>query len=545
MDLNRKARRHQLKAQSQPKRPLRQRVSEWMINTRRKIKNAIDQFINFLFNTTEQGGETRRWLFIIVSAGLWSFFAYINHPPHFGEDRFADFISYPFETLFHPEVFRHVLISGLTFWLAIQLAASYLDDVFELNDPNIAESYILKASLANRYQSIEVKEGKINRKKDSTIVRIGGPGLVRVHFDSAALFEKLDGEPTVITAEDGLIALDRFERLRRTFLLRDHIDETSIQAHTRDGIAVGADGVRIKFHIHREEMVDEKATKNQSPEKKKEKRIIPYPVVRSAVKTLVYDEKITKWINPISLRYEEGNASPEIPHPETLEITSLPIQEKIKEFISGKTLGEFLASISEVELQKRKEETIELETQALHLTGEFSVEENKDEKKDQDIAEGKFYTRDEITDLIYAGNDQQDKLKTGLELDWIDIGTWVLPENAKHIIEQHQEAWELSLENLTNRNPKNESKIKSANKVKYLRDFLQGLILEFETNRYSSENSETIRKLLFLYSQMLLQAQEIFRKSADPKEAKAPIPLSKVNHYLAKTLGTVRKAGSP
>jgi hypothetical protein len=86
--------------------------------------------------------------------------------------------------------------------------------------------------------------------------------------------------------------------------------------------------------------------------------------------------------------------------------------------------------------------------------------------------------------------------------------------------------------------------IKTENKVKYLREFLQGLILEFEINRYSSEKSETIRKLLLIYSQMLLQAQEIFRNNADQKEAKAPIPLSKVNHHLAKILGTVRKAGS-
>jgi len=543
MDLNRKTDNHS-KAQANPRMPLRQRISEGIINTRQKIKNAIDQFMNFLFNTTEQGGETRRWLFIIVCAGLWAFFAYFNHPPHFGEDRFADFISYPFEALFHPEIFRHVLVCALTFWLAIQMASSYLDDVFELNDPQIAESYILKASLANRYQGIEVKEGRISGKNDSTIVRIGGPGLVRVHYDSAALFEKLDGEPTVITSEDGLIALDRFERLRKTVLLRDHIDETSIKAHTRDGIAVGADGMKIKFHVHREEIPDNDSIDNQEDEISKIKKNIPYPIVRAAVKTLVYDEKITKWINPISQNYEDWTVPPDSPNPEVLKITSIPIQAKIKKFISERTLGEFLASISELELQKREEETIKLETQALHLTGETPLEVRNDENQEKDLSKGKFYTREEITDLIYAGNDHQDKLKTGLELDWIDIGTWVLPENSKQIFEQHQKAWELSLENITNRSSKTENKIKAENKVKYLQEFLQGLILEYEMNRYSSEKSEMIRKLLLLYSQMLLQAQEIFRNNTDPQEAKAPIPLSKVNHHLAKILGTVRKVSS-
>jgi hypothetical protein len=543
MDLNSK-KYNRPKAQIHPKPPLQDRVSAGVINTRRKVKNATDQFVNFLFTTTEQGGETRRWLFIIVCACLWAFFAYLNHPPHFGEDRFADFVSYPFEALFHPGIFRHVLVGAVTFWLAIQMAASYLDDVFELTDPQIAESYILKASLGNRYQGIEIKEGKIKGKNDSTIVRIGGPGLVRVHYDSAALFEKLDGEPTVITSEDGLIALDRFERLRKTVLIRDHIDETSIKAHTRDGITVGADGIKIKFHVHREGIPDNDSVDNQEDEVSKNKKNIPYPIVRSAVKTLVYDEKITKWINPISQNYEDGTTLPDSPYPEALKITSIPIQVKIKKFISERTLGEFLASISEVELQKREEETIKLETQALHLTGETPLEARNDINQEKDFSKGKFYTREEITDLIYAGNDQQDKLKTGLELDWIDIGTWVLPENSKQIFEQHQKAWELSLENITNRSPMTESKIKAENKVKYLREFLQGLILEFETNRFSSEKFETIRKLLILYSQMLLQAQEIFRNNTNPQEAKAPIPLSKVNHHLAKILGTIRKVSS-
>jgi hypothetical protein len=528
------------KAQDQGKKSLRKTISEGLQKAREKFKNAIDRFMNLLFNTTEQGGELRRWTFIGISAIIWAIFAYANNLPALGEDRFADFISYPFESLFHPEVFRHVLVSGLTFWLSIQIASSYLDDVFELGDPVIAESYILKASLANRYQRIEIKEGKIRGKIDSTIVRIGGPGLVRVHYDSAVLFEKFNGEPTVLASEDGYIALDRFERLRRTVLLRDHIDETSIEAHTRDGIAVGADGVRIKYHIHRDDLKPEKPNQDKKNKKAKEKPKIPYPIVRIAVKTLVYNEKVTKWINPISLRYEDEDTPPENPHPETLEITSNPVRGKLRNFISQRTLGEFLAAISQPELQKRLEETRELETEAMHLTGEIPVELDSEEEEKVTI-KGKFYTRDEITDMMYEGNSQHDKLQTGIELDWIDIGTWVLPENAQDIIKQHQDAWEQTLVNLTSGSPQAKRSIKAENKVKSLREFLRELTFEFEPHRYSGEKQDTIFKLLNIYSQMLLQTQEIFRKHPDHKAA--PIPLSKVNHYLAKILGRVKTPG--
>jgi len=502
----------------------------------KNFKHAVDQFMNLLFNTTKLGGEVRRWIFIVISALTWAVAAYINQPPAIGEDFFADFINYPFEALFHKEIFRHVLVSALAFWLAIQIAASYLDDVFELGDPKIAESYILKASLANRYQRIEVKEGKTSGKGESTIVRIGGPGLVRVHYDSAVLFEKFNGEPTVLTSEDGLIALDRFERLRKSVLLRDHIDETPIEAHTRDGITVGANGVRIKFFVHRDEPNPDKIDKDK-------KSKIPYPIVRSAVKKLIYDEKITKWINPISLKTEEKDTLPDIPHPEALEITSYPIREKFRNFISQRTLGEFLATISDVELQKRKEETEELETGAMHLTGEMPLESKAEEEKEKASIEGKFFSRNEITEMMYEGNDQQEKLKTGIELDWIDIGTWILPPNAQKIFEQHLEAWGLSLENITNRSSKVEKKVKAESKIKALQKFLNDLILEFETHRYSNNKSETTRLLLDLYYQTLLESQGIFRKHPDHKAA--PLPLSRVINHLSKLLGRRRDPGRP
>ena len=145
--------------------------------TKKRTSERLDGLMNQIFETTEWSGRMRRWLFIGLGAIVWAWAGYQANNP-IGPITFNEFISYPLVSLFAPEVFRHVLVFGLAFWLALQLAASYLDDVFELNNPEIAEKYILQASLANRYQQIEIKEGKVSEKTDSTIVKIGGPGLV-------------------------------------------------------------------------------------------------------------------------------------------------------------------------------------------------------------------------------------------------------------------------------------------------------------------------------------------------------------------------------
>ncbi len=487
-----------------------------------RITKAVDKALNNIFDTTETGGTKRRWLFIGLAGVFWAWVGYQGNNPGQTPLNFDELILYPLKSLFAPVAFRRMLAVGLAFWLAIQLAANYLDDVFELSDYQIAEKYILQASLANRNERIEIKEGKVSDKTDSTVVKIGGPGLVKVHFDSAALVENAKGEPTVILAEDGFVSLDRFERLRKVLLLRDHIIETKVSTRTRDGIPITADGVRLKYHVLRDssKINDDK---------------IPYPIVRKAVETLVYKESVFKKIDPLDHESPQ-ETPPERSHPEVLPVKSGPIQGKLRSFISRSTLGEFLASISKPEIQQQIEDTDTLEQEALELTGQIKIQTSDEMGEKAPSIKGKFYTRSEITDLIYDGNDQKDKLSTGIELDWIDIGTWELPENAKKIAEQHLEAWQLSLENLVKRSPQTLSKFENESKVKILKELTQEIIFSFQTNRNSLDELETINKLLEIYMQKLARAQEASRKL----EGKASILLSKSIRHLSKLLKRTR-----
>jgi hypothetical protein len=476
------------------------RFRHFLITARQKTKESIDWLANALFDTTVASGRFRRWLFIGLGAIVWGLSAFLNNPPT-GE---SNFFIYPLQTLFHAKVLRHVLVAGLSFWLALKVSSIYLDDVFELENPEIAERYILQASVANLYPQIEISDGKVEDREESTIVSIGGPGLVRLHYDSAALFEKYDGDPTVIIAEDPLVALDRFERLRRVVRLRDHIDETKISTRTRDGIPVSADGVRLKYHILRDE--------DQVREGK-----IPYPVVRKAVENLVYRESVHKRLNPLSINPKPENNGPG-KHPETLNISANPILSRLGNFIADATLSEFLATISEPEMTQLIEDSKELERDALSLSGAIPVSETDNgREKPQASSTPEFRPRSAITDEIYNKIDQLTRLTTGLKLEWIDIGTWVLPKQAREIVKQHEEAWRQSLVNLQTRSDAALEITQTESKIKATRAILHEIIYEYRSMEYQADDQKIIDALLNQYLQKLGLAQDIRQKQARAK----------------------------
>jgi hypothetical protein len=503
----------------------------------------LSRFSNWLFATTEMGGLRRRWLFILISAWVWAYAGANNTPLIFNDNPLGwvgSLIIYPFEALFAYQVIRHVIVIAIGFWLAIQLAAHYLDDIFELEDPTLAEKYILQASLADRYEIVEIKDGKVLEKhKNSPVVRVGGPGFVKVHFDSAALFEKFNGEPVVIAPEDNKVALDRFERLRKVISLVDHLDQADITARTKDGIKITAGAVQLKFHIFRG---------NQPPSLKK-----PFPLHRESVETLVYGEGKAM---PIPTKTEVAklaesipeNQEAEVKNQEVLRLKSTPFQTRLKRFIASSTLSEFLARVSEQEIQQGIEETGAVEVEARQLVGEevepepevpdlLKLVDGEDEEANKDtlymnIEEGPFYQREEITSMIYQGNDEKEKLRTGLELDWIDIGTWELPKNATQIAKKHQDAWAQSLENLANKSPQTLKILEMKSKNETFKSLLNDIVLFFHLQKDKLGSDEIVGRLLNFYYQKITRTMDLYREHKDSP----PIPLRETLKHLDETL---------
>ncbi|HZD55788.1 MAG TPA: hypothetical protein VE136_03640, partial [Anaerolineales bacterium] len=151
-----------------------------------------------VFATLRIGALIRKWTLIFFAAFFWLLLAWSIHPLVPGAELVRNLL-YPIRALFAADVFRHILVGAFAFWVAYRIAAIYLDDIFELKDVPLAGRFIRQTAFATKYDLIEIKDGKVAPEhRESPIVRIGGPGMVRVYLENAALFEKIDGSPRVI-----------------------------------------------------------------------------------------------------------------------------------------------------------------------------------------------------------------------------------------------------------------------------------------------------------------------------------------------------------
>ena len=127
------------------------------------LKRLITRFVALTFTTTQTGARRRRWFIIAFGAFIWARAAVNAHPitytyrPIYSQLNtpflifLMELVVYPFTALFAADILRHVIVAALVSWLTLRLAASYLDDIFELGDISVAEKYILQAAFASDY----------------------------------------------------------------------------------------------------------------------------------------------------------------------------------------------------------------------------------------------------------------------------------------------------------------------------------------------------------------------------------------------------------
>jgi hypothetical protein len=410
-------------------------------------ESVFSHLIGSLVVTTPRGAAFRRYTLIFVGGTAWAFLAYSHHPYVPNSYLMLSFLEYPFRALFAPDVFKHVLVASLVFWLAYRAAAIYLDDIFELKNVRIAEKFIRQSAFASQYDVIEIKEGEVAPKdQKSPIFLIGGPGKVRVYLENAAIFERIDGMPHVIepttqksggnksnekpeddswlarsqgllgtlirveeeeevSVKDGSRFLESFERLRQVIDLRDQVQEMSVEGRTRDGIPIQAKNLRIIFSVYRD---GKEATLSK-----------PYPFSQDSVETLVYGLGRTHWTNAMASQ----------------------IRRELGAFIARHTLSEFLAAVGQPELEQATEFQAEMMMEADRLVGINGSYEIKVENPPP------FVPRPGISDLFYDFDNFVTRTRErGVELRWIGLGTWTFPSEI--IPERHLQAWRISYENL-------------------------------------------------------------------------------------------------
>jgi hypothetical protein len=346
----------------------------------------------------------------------------------------VNFINFLLAILFDERILQYLPVFIAPYFIALQSAAIYLADIFELEDVSVARRFVSGVALSGSDDTLRIKKGEVPEENQETpIFQIGGPGKVLVELDSVALFEKADGTPHVIgptgSLPDGKATLEGFERFRQALDIRNHHVDLrdqdgwpAVKGRSRDGIPVKATDVRLMFSIYRGENRETSAEN-------------PYPFSKEAVEQIVY--KATSKVTP-------GKENPS-----TFEFNWIPkmislIRGKLSGFMSEHKLTEYLASVGMPEFEK----LIQREDQIFEQMQELAQSGDDTSGRKEYKAPPEFQSRSKIKSLFaqFADDFSSKARSNGVELHWIGVGTW---ESSVEIVpEKHLEAWKLSQKNI-------------------------------------------------------------------------------------------------
>lgn len=453
----------------------------------KRIRFQREEVIPRLFALTGEGIEYRNRIRSIAGFGAWAILSGLT---------LASFIFLATNNLQRLAVialsaFKYLPLFVVIYALARNKAATYLADIFELEDEALAHDFIEdvafgssldhigdwnKVSEQDKLKRITISEGGISDQDErSPVIRIGGPGYAQVNLDSVALLERVDGFPEIIEPRDKPWKLGCFERIReigksdkpgkREYAivnLRDQFARgISVRARTKDGIPIEAQDIKVMFSILRK-------PKEQAPENN------PYHYEEKAVHSLVYDQVI---ITPAPAKVF-GVSFP-------WDTTVLPLViGELEKVIASHSLSEILANISAREL----DELIMNEATNKQMRVEMTGEQTARVSPSGASKPPEFLSRSNITAQFFNDEFKAEAARLGVAVHWIDIGTWQLPHEI--VIEELKSAWML-----TGENAKRAAALERASnkyEIKELTELVNNVII---SNYSKSGSSGSSRKL--------------------------------------------------
>ncbi|HAV76538.1 MAG TPA: hypothetical protein DCX53_04200, partial [Anaerolineae bacterium] len=330
-----------------------------------------------------------------------------SSPTEFGT-AINEFLSFLRVVYTDPRIVQYLPVFLAPFFIAIQSAAMYLADVFELDDVSVARRFVNAVALTGSDETIRIRHGDIaDEHSASSAYLIGGPGKVMVELDSVALFERADGTPHVIgptgNKPGGKESLEGFERFRQAIDIRDHYinlrdqDDRSkaVDSRSRDGIPIKATDVRLMFSIFR----------GDNPKPSAE---TPYPYDEEAIKQIVY--KAT------------SRVTPHLTSPSTFEFSWINkmtglIRRQLGQFMSEHNLAEYLASIGMPEIEKLQQREDKISQQMQELTRSDDDLNEKQEAKPLPDFQARYKIKNLFAQFTEGFSNQA--RSSGVELQWI------------------------------------------------------------------------------------------------------------------------------
>jgi hypothetical protein len=512
---------------------------------RELFARLVDAFLNRIFDLRPEKAARRIWYLItlffvsvfVVSLRfypleLWtqhirdtfSFFLNPSFPATYPGNPLVNFAIFAYHVFTDPRIFQYFPVFLAPFFIALQCAALYLADIFELEHVSVARDFIWRVTLSGSEETIRVSQGVISEEdRQLPTYRIGGPGKVIVDLDSVALFEKPDGTPRIIgptTKESRARAtLEGFERFRQAIDTRDHHVELrdqdpkskSVESRSLDGIKITATDVRLMFSVYRGGV--KPSTEN------------PYPFSREAIEKIIYQatSKVTPG-QPNPSKYEFSW---------TNRMMGLILGE-LGAFMSKHKLTAYLASIGAPELEKMKqrEKTIVEQVQQI-LASEQDPSAPEEPKHPPE-----FQPRHKISDLFteFAEEFTKRARNNGVELHWIGVGTWKTP--IEIVPERHLEAWKLSNENLYRESPEALNNLETDAILQKTIILIQDVPIAAhqKANSEEVEPKNVLRSLLLAYNQQFVEAVEFMRAKGESVPPNIEDAIAHINnmfgHYV-------------
>ncbi len=516
----------------------------WELSSR-----LIDAFLNRMFDLRPAKAARRiRYLLILFvlslflvslrfyPLGLWAkfiqdIFLYSLNPAYaaiYVGNPYTNFLAFITQVFTDPRIFQYLPVFLAPFFIALQCAALYLADVFELEHVSVARAFIWSVALSGSAETIRISQGDITEAgRESPTFLIGGPGKVIVDLDSVALFEKSDGTPHIIgpTVKEprSRATLEGFERFRQAIDIRDHYVDLrdqnskseSVKSRSLDGIPIEATDVRFMFSIYR-------GGQKSGTEH-------PYPFSTKAVEDLVY--KATSRVTP-------GQANPSAFEFSWVFNMIMLIRGRLSGFMSEHRLTSYLASIGIPELEKLKQREEMIVEQVQELTQSESDDDFLFPRQKKGLPE--FQPRTKIKNLFsqFAEEFTKRAQGNGVELHWIGVGTWKVPTEivpeTKIVPEEHLEAWKLSSENLYRENSEVLEKLEKEAIIQKMIALIQDVPITGYQKAIGPENEQkkAMRFLLQDYRQQLLEAAEFLRAKGEAIPPNLEEAITHINNTL-------------
>jgi len=489
---------------------------------REQLRRIANCALNKAFELTVRGSQRRNQSLIFLFLALGFFFTVSAHPlaewrvqlsqlfqyifnsnvALSNPDIPSRFINFAFGAALAPETLRLLPIFLLPFFFALRAAATYLADIFELEKVETAREFIMQVALTGSRRKIRIGKGDVvDSDKNSPIYLIGGPGRVIVELDTAALFEKPNGQPRVIGPTiKGMVTLEGFERFRQAIDLRDqYTDSLDVKSRSLDGIPVSAKDVRLLFSVYRGD--------------NEPSAISPHPFDEKAIRTLVYGQA--------SRVVLEGPYPSEPPSSWTGTIQGL-IRGELGGFMSKHRLAEYLASIGSPEIKKAREQENEI------LDAGKVVLAHGDDLEPRDVPpKPNFQPRKEVSKLFsqFTEGFSKNASNRGVQLSWIGVGIWKTPNDI--VPEKHLEAWRLSRENIARGGQVALNGLRNEARIQQTLRLVQNTPLARFHQNQDKEHEDTIQELLIAYREQLIEVIELLAKMNKPEP---PIVREAIKH---------------